>query len=210
LRLRIGETTMGLIVGLTGSMGSGKTTAASILKELGASIIDADAICRELVLPNQPAWEEITHTFGKAILNEDQTIDRTRLANIVFSDKSKKILLENILHPKVFAEEMRLCGQIFKDDPQSVVIIDAALLIESGNLKKVDKVIVVTCDQESLIRRAMKRSTLTREEATLRIQNQMPQEEKVKHADYILQNDGNHEDFKAKVQKLYTELKTTL
>ena len=91
---------MGLIVGLTGSMGSGKTTAASILKELGASIIDADAICRELVLPNQPAWEEITHTFGKAILNEDQTIDRTRLANIVFSDKSKKYCLRTYFIPK--------------------------------------------------------------------------------------------------------------
>jgi dephospho-CoA kinase len=201
---------MGLIVGLTGSMGSGKTTAASILAELGARIIDADVICRELVLPNQPAWEEITHTFGKAILKEDLTIDRTQLANIVFNDKNKKTLLENILHPKVIEEEMRLCGQIFKTDPQSIVVIDAALLIESGNYKKVDKVIVVTCDQENLIRRAMKRSSLTREEAKLRIQNQMPQEEKIKLADYILQNDGNHEDFKAKVQNLYTELKATL
>jgi dephospho-CoA kinase len=201
---------MGLIVGLTGSMGSGKTTAASILAELGARIIDADVICRELVLPNHPAWEEITHTFGKAILKEDLTIDRTQLANIVFNDKNKKTLLENILHPKVIEEEMRLCGQIFKADPQSIVVIDAALLIESGNYKKVDKVIVVTCDQESLIRRAMKRSSLTRKEAKLRIQNQMPQEEKVKQADYILQNDGTLEDFKAKVKNLYIELKATL
>lgn len=201
---------MGLIVGLTGSMGSGKTTAASILKELGAKIIDADAICRELVLPNQPAWEEITHTFGKAILNEDLSIDRTQLANIVFNDKNKKALLENILHPKVIDREMSLCRQILKVEPHSIVVIDAALLIESGNHKKVDKVIVVTCSQESLIGRAMKRSSLTCEEAKLRIQNQMPQEEKVKQADYILQNDGNHEDFKTKVQNLYNKLKATL
>jgi dephospho-CoA kinase len=201
---------MGLIVGITGSMGSGKTTAASLFNDLGAHIIDADAICRELVLPNQPACEEITHTFGKAILKEDKTIDRIKLADIVFNDKTQKALLENILHPKVIDEEMRLCVEIFKADPQAIVMIDAALLIESGNYKKVDKVIVVTCDPESLIRRAMKRSTLTREEALLRIQNQMPQEEKLKKADYILQNDGSQEDLKTKVQKLYVELKSSI
>lgn len=200
---------MGLIVGLTGSMGSGKTTAASLFKDLGASVIDADAICRELVLPNQLAWKEITHTFGNAVLKEDKTIDRIKLADIVFNDKTQKALLENILHPKVIDEEMRLCGEIFKINPQAIVVIDAALLIESGNYKKVDKVIVVTCDPESLICRAIKRSSLTREEAILRIQNQMPQEEKIKKADYILQNDGNQEDFRTKVQKLYAELKAS-
>lgn len=201
---------MGLIVGLTGSMGSGKTTAASLFKDLGASVIDADAICRELVLPNQPAWEEITRQFGKVVLKEDKTIDRIKLADIVFNDKTQKALLENILHPKVIDEEMRLCSEIFKADPQAIVIIDAALLIESGNYKKVDKVIVVTCDPESLIQRAIKRSSWTREEALLRIQNQMPQEEKVKKADSILQNDGALEDFKTKVQKLYAELKASI
>lgn len=201
---------MGLIVGLTGSMGSGKTTAASLFKDLGASVIDADTICRELVHPNQPAWEEIIHTFGKAILKEDKTIDRIKLADIVFNDKTQKASLENILHPKVIDEEMRLCGEIFKADPQAIVMIDAALLIESGNYKKVDIVIVVTCATENLIQRAMKRSGLTREEAKLRIQNQMSQEEKVKLADYVLQNDGNQEDFKPKVKKLYADLKAVI
>jgi len=199
---------MGLIVGLTGSMGSGKTTAASLFKDLGASVIDADAICRELVFPNRPAWEEIVRSFGEEILNEDKTIDRVKLADIVFNDETQKAMLESILHPKVIAEEMRLCGQIFKADPKALVLIDAALLIESGNYKKVDKVVVVTCDQESLIRRAIKRSGLTREEVRLRIQNQMPQEEKAKRADFILPNDGDPEDLKTKVQKLYAELKT--
>lgn len=200
---------MGLIVGLTGSMGSGKTTAASIFKELGAFIIDADAICRELVIPNRPAWEEIIHSFGKAILKDDQNIDRSKLADIVFSEPAKKKLLENILHPKVIEEEMRLCRQILKEHPQSIIIIEAALLIESGNYRKVDKVIVVTGDHESLILRAMERSSLTREKAILRIQSQMPQEEKVKRADYILENDGTREDFKTKVHELYAELKAS-
>jgi dephospho-CoA kinase len=199
---------MGLIVGLTGSMGSGKTTAASLFKDLGASVIDADAICRELVFPNRPAWEEIVRSFGEEILTKDKTIDRVKLAGIVFNDQTQKAMLESILHPKVIEEEMRRCGQIFKADPEALVVIDAALLIESGNYKKVDKVVVVTCDQESLIRRAMKRSALTREEARLRIQNQMPQEEKAKRADFILQNDGDPVDLKTKVQKLYAELKT--
>ncbi len=198
---------MGLIVGITGSMGSGKTTAAAILKELGACIIDADAICRELVAPKQPACEEIVHHFGEAILKNDLTLDRTQLAAIIFTDKTQKAILENILHPKVIEEEMKLCGEIFKVDPQAIAVIDAALRIESGNYKKVDKVIVVTCSQENLIHRSMKRSSLTHEEATLRVQNQMPQKEKVKQADYILQNDGNQEDFRAEVQKLYAELK---
>jgi len=198
---------MGLIVGLTGSMGSGKTTAAGLFKELGARIIDADAICRELVLPHQPAWEDIVRGFGKTILKEDHTIDRAKLAGIVFNDKNQKGLLENILHPKVIEEEMRLCAQIFESDPQSIIVIDAALLIESGNYEKVDKVIVVTCDRESLIRRAMERSSLTREEAGLRIQSQMPQEEKVKKADYVLPNDGTRENLQTGVEKIYTELK---
>lgn len=201
---------MGLIVGLTGSMGSGKTTAASIFKELGAFIIDADAICRELVLPNRPAWEEIIYAFGKSIIKDDQNIDRTKLADIVFSEPAKKERLEKILHPKVIEEEMRLCRQILKERPQSIVIIEAALLIESGNYRKVDKVIVVICDQESLVLRAMERSSLTREKAKLRIQNQMPQEEKIERADYILENNGNREDFKTKVQELFAELKTSI
>ncbi|GJL78253.1 MAG: dephospho-CoA kinase [Nitrospinaceae bacterium] len=201
---------MGLIVGLTGSIGSGKTTAASMLKDLGAFIIDADLLCRKLVLPNRPAWEEIVETFGKTILMEDQNIDRAKLADVVFNDKEKKTLLENILHPKVIEEEMRLCRQILNEHPHALIVIDAALLIESGNYKKVDKVIVVTCDQETLVRRAMERSSLTREEAQLRIQNQMPQEEKVKKADFILENNGSRDDFQTQVEKLCMELKAAV
>ena len=198
---------MGLLVGLTGTMGSGKTTTASLLKEMGAFIIDADVICRDLVLPSRPAWKEIVHTFGKGILqNDHQTIDRTKLAEVVFNDKVKKDQLEKILHPKVIAEEIKLADQIFREHPDTIVVVEAALLIESGNDQRMDKVIVVTCDEEQSIQRAMKRCSLNREEAISRIQNQMPQAEKIKKADYILQNDGSQGDFKIKVQALYSEL----
>lgn len=197
---------MGLRVGLTGSMGSGKTTVASIFKNLGAFVIDADEICRELSLPHQPAWREILDAFGTSILNEDQSIDRKKLAHIVFNDKTQKTQLENILHPKVISQEARLSGEIFKKNPQSIIIIEAALLIESGNHRRMNKVIVVTCDDEKLISRAM--GSMTREEAQKRVRVQMPQEEKLRRADYVLQNNGNRENLTKKVQELFIELKT--
>ena len=198
---------MGLLVGLTGTMGSGKTTTALLLKEMGAFIIDADVICRDLVLPNRPAWKEIVHEFGKGILqNDHETIDRAKLARIIFNDKIKKDQLEKILHPKVIAEEMKVAGQVFREHPDIIVVVEAALLIESGNDQRMDKVIVVTCGEEQSIHRAMKRCSLSREEAISRIQNQMPQVDKIKKADYVLQNDGSREDFKIKVQALYSDL----
>jgi dephospho-CoA kinase len=200
---------MGLLVGLTGTMGSGKSTTASILKKMGAFNIDADALCRDLVQPNRPAWKEVVQAFGEKILQgNDQDIDRGKLAQIVFNDKAKKKQLENILHPRVIKEEKKLAEQIFKDHPEAIVIVEAALLIESGNHRRMDKTIVVTCDEEQSIQRAMKRSSLNREEAISRIQNQMPQAEKIKEADYVLQNNSKQEELEVKVQALYTELKT--
>ena len=199
---------MGLLVGLTGTIGSGKTTTAFQLKEMGAFIIDADVICRDLVLPNRPAWKEIVHTFGKGILqNDHQTLDLAKLAEIIFNDKFKKDQLEKILHPKMIAEEIKMADQIFREHPETIVVVEAALVIESGNDQRMDKVVVVTCDGEQSIQRAMKRCSLSREEAISRIQNQMPQVEKIKKADYVLQNNGSQEDFKKKVQALYLELK---
>ena len=199
---------MGLLVGLTGTMGSGKTTTASLLKEMGAFIIDADVICHDLVFPNNPAWEEVIHTFGKEILqNDHQTIDRAKLGRIIFNDKVKKDQLEKILHPKVIAEEIRLSEQVFRDYPKSIVVIEAALLIESGSENRMDKVVVVTSDEEQSIQRGMKRCSLTRKEVISRIRNQMPQVEKIKKADYVIQNNGSQEEFKIKVQGLYSELK---
>jgi dephospho-CoA kinase len=200
---------MGLLVGLTGTMGSGKSTTASILKKMGAFIIDADALCRDLVQPNRPAWKEVVQTFGEKVLQgTDQEIDRGKLAQIVFNDKTKMKLLENILHPRVVKEEKKLAEQIFKDHPEAIVIVEAALLIESGNHRRMDKTIVVTCDEEQSIQRTMKRSSLNRDEAISRINNQMPQAEKIKEADYVLQNNSEQEELKVKVKTLYSELKT--
>jgi len=200
---------MGLLAGLTGTMGSGKSTTAGMLKDLGAFIIDADAICKDLIHPNRPAWEEIVEIFGKEILQGDQqNIDRGKLAEIVFNDKDKKRQLENILHPRVIDQEMKLAEQIFREHPKAIVVVEAALLIESGNDQRMDKVIVVACDEEQSIQRAMTRASLSRDEVIARIQNQMPQTEKIKKADYVLRNNNDQEDLKLKVQALYSELET--
>jgi dephospho-CoA kinase len=200
---------MGLLVGLTGTMGSGKSTTASMLKKLGAFIIDADAICRDLVKPDRPAWNEVIQVFGKKILQDNgEDIDRGKLAEIVFNDKAKKKQLESILHPRVIEEEKKLAEQLFKNHPDAIVVVEAALLIESGNHRKMDKTIVVTCDEEQSIQRAMKRSFLNRDEAVSRIHNQMQQAEKIKEADFVLQNNSKQEELEVKVQALYSELKT--
>lgn len=194
---------MSLLVGLTGGMGSGKTVAASFFKELGAHILDADLICRKLTEPGQPAWVEISEQFGKEIFDSSGNLDRKKLAEIVFFDQEKKRILEGILHPKVFEYEKREYGVIRRQCPNALVILDAALLIESGNNKNMDKVVVVNSDEKTRITRILARSELSHKEVMARIKAQMPNEEKLKYADFILQNNSSQKVLKAEVKSLH-------
>ena len=196
-----------LLIGLTGGIGSGKSLAASCFKELGARVIDADRISRELVAPEQPAWKEIVEVFGPGILNPDRTLNRAQVADIVFANADKRSQLEGIIHPRVFAEERRLYDEYRKDHPDILVVIDAALLIESGNYKNVDKVVVVQCPREEQVRRVMERDATSRGEVEKRLKTQMPLEEKAKFADYILKNEGTPDDLKFQVIELYHNLR---
>lgn len=198
---------MALLVGLTGGMGSGKTTIGQIFRDLGAHVIDADKISRALVEPGKPAWQEIVDLLGKCVLIDDQTLDRGKIADIIFNDAKKKEGLEAILHPRVMAEEQRLFKDIRNGDPSALVIIDAALLIESGNHRKVQKVIVIACDEETRIQRIMAKSTFTREDVERRLRQQMPLEDKIKYADYVLHNDSGFPELKEKVEALFHQLK---
>ena len=197
---------MSLLVGLTGGIGSGKSLAASFFKELGAHIIDADQLSRDLVHPGQTALKEIVNYFGKNILDPTGNLDRRKLAKIVFQDPGKKSILEGILHPKIFKKEQEVFIEIFTKDPFAIVIIDAALLIESGNYKHVNKVIVVRSSEESQIQRILSRNAVSFDEAVARIKNQMSLEEKIKYADFILDNNMQQEDLKHKVQELFPQL----
>ena len=197
---------MSLLVGLTGGIGSGKSLAASFFKELGAHIIDADQLSRDLVHPGQTALKEIVNYFGKNILDPTGNLDRRKLAKIVFQDPGKKSILEGILHPKIFKKEQEVFIEICTKDPLAIVIIDAALLIESGNYKHVNKVIVVRSSEESQIQRILSRNAVSFDEAVARIKNQMSLEEKYKYADFILDNNMQQEDLLQKVKELYPKL----
>jgi len=196
-----------LLAGLTGGMGSGKTTVGKLFQSLGAYVLDADEICRSLVKPGKPAWHETTALLGKGVLRDDQTLDRRKIADIVFNDPEKKKALEAILHPRVMEEEHAIYKDILKDDPGALVIIDAALLIESGNYRKVDKVIVIACDKETQLQRIMAKNKFSREDAQRRLQQQMPLEEKIKFADYVLHNDSGLSELEEKVEALFHQLK---
>jgi dephospho-CoA kinase len=187
-------------------MGSGKTLVASTFKKLGAFIIDADILCRELVLRGQPALDLIVQTFGPDILDSAGNLDRKKMASIIFDDAKRKQDLENILHPLVFSEEEKIYREIHQQNPQALVIIDAALLIESGNYKNVDKVVLVACDVETQVQRVLKRSAFNREEVLDRIRSQMPLAEKRKFADYIIDNSSTEEDLRESVEKLSQKL----
>ena len=199
---------MSLLVGLTGGMGTGKTLAASIFKELGAHILDADLICRKLVEPGQPALKEISECFGENILDKSRNLDRKKIAQVIFNDPDKKKILENILHPKVFAFEKDKYKNICKINPSALVIIDAALLIESGNYKNMDKVVVVYADEKTRIERVLIRGDWSRNEVVSRIKNQMPGEEQTLYADFVLENSSDELQLRNQVEGLYGKLTT--
>jgi dephospho-CoA kinase len=180
-----------ILIGLTGGVATGKSTVAQMFKQCGAVVIDADALAREAVQPDKPAWRDIVRTFGKAVLNPDRTINRQTLGSIVFRYPEKRRRLERIIHPRVAREQQRLTREAARKDPTAVVLYDVPLLFEAGIDRRVDKIIVVTADQNTQIARLMKRNGLSRAEALRRIKSQMPLNQKRRHADYLL--DGTTE-----------------
>ena len=199
---------MSILIGLTGNIGSGKSLAASYFKELGTYIIDADLISRQLVVPHQPAWEEIVDKFGYEYLNPDKTLNRSKLAVEVFQNDKKRHALEVILHHRVIAEEKKIYLDHQKIDPKAIVIIDSSLLIESQNYKNVAKVIIVQSTQELQIQRVMTRDGESRALVENRLKSQMSLEEKLNYADYVLDNTNSRDHLKSQVYRLYTEFKS--
>jgi dephospho-CoA kinase len=196
-----------LIIGLTGGVASGKTAVSQILREEGAYLIDADQIARELVQPHTPAWNELKKAFGKDILNEDESVHRKRLAEKIYSGPKQRDLLNRILHPRIKAEMGRRMREIGRKDPEAIVVIDAALIIELGDHREMDKVIVVTSTETQQIQRLRDRNGMTPEEARRIISSQMDLEEKLKVADFVIRNDGSFEETKKKVKEVFQELK---
>ena len=196
-----------LIVGLTGGVASGKSVVSRILKEEGAYLIDADQIARELVQPRASAWEELVKVFGKEILQKDGSIHRKKLAAKVFSDPKQRDLLNRTLHPRIKEEMGRRLKAIGQKDPEAIVVIDAPLLVETGDHREMDKVIVVISTEAQQIARLREREGMDQEEARRIMASQIATEEKVKVADFVIRNEGSLEETEKRAREVFQELK---
>ena len=196
-----------LLVGLTGGIASGKSLVARVFKDLGAHVIDADRIVHELLAPHQEAWQAVIDHFGGGILFPDDMIDRRRLGEIVFNDAKERQWLNACLHPKVFDAYTCRVKHIREREPQAIVVLDAALLIETGYHRNMDTVVVVYADEEQQISRLMARDAWSRDQALARIGSQMPLAEKRGHADHVIDNTGEPEATKHRAAKVFEKLR---
>jgi len=195
-----------LRVGLTGSIGVGKTFVASVFIELGCHVLDADQTAREVVMPGTPGLKALVEAFGDDILATDGTLDRKSLGALIFADQSKRQRLNHILHPFIIARQDEILNGWEAEDPDGIGIVDAALMIESGGYKRFDKLIVVHCRPEVQLERLMLRDKLSREEALRRINSQMPQEEKQQFADYLIDTSDGFELTRSRSVEIYNQL----
>jgi len=194
------------IVGLTGGIASGKSLVARVFKDLGATVIDADRIVHELLEPDQDAWREIIQYFGQEVQRPDKTIDRRKLGAIVFNDREKRTWLNACLHPRVFSVYTTQAAHIRMRTPDALLFFDAALLIESGYHRNVDRLIVVYAEPEQQVERLMARDGFTRDEALSRIASQMPLSEKRMLADHVIDNSGSRERTEQQARELFGQL----
>lgn len=187
-----------IVIGVTGSFGSGKTSVARILRSYGARIIDADKIARGFLARGSSTYQKITGIFGTAVLKRNKTIDRRKLAAVAFKDKSLLNKLNSLIHPQV----IRIIKRKVRDSSGAVIVLDAPLLIEAGLTDMVDKLVVVRINRNKQIRRLLAKTTLTKNEILKRINAQMAQSKKIRLADFIIDNSGSIKQTKKQVQAI--------
>lgn len=193
------------ILGVTGNIGCGKSSVTNILKKHNIDVVDADIISRQ-IFSDKSLLEEVFYYFGNTIKNSDNTLNRKALGNIVFNDNEKLMILNSITHPRIRNKILAEVDNI-KYNNKNLVVIDAALLVEGGYLEVVNKLLVITCQEEVQIERIQKRDKCSREEAVSRINSQMSQSEKSKYGDYIIDNSGTLTQLKDKTEKFIMYMK---
>lgn len=182
-----------LIVALSGGIASGKSVVARVFEELGCYIHKADLVAHRLMAPHEPAWEKIVGHFGPTILKSDNTINRTQLGSIVFSDKEGRLFINNLLHPMVFKKKEEEIIKLNTEGSYKIFISEAALTVEAGYVKYFDKIIIAHCQKNIQIERLIKRDQINHTEALKRIESQMPSEQKLEYADYTIDTSGSLE-----------------
>jgi dephospho-CoA kinase len=195
-----------LRVGLTGSIGVGKSFVSSVFAELGCHVLDADQTAREVVMPGAPGLRAVADAFGEEILNPDGTLNRKQLASVVFADEEKRQQLNRMLHPFIIERQDEVLNAWEDEDPKGIGIVDAALMIESGGYQRFDKLIVVHCRSQVQLERLMLRDNLSRDEAQRRIDSQMSQEEKQQFADYLIDTSDGFELTREQTLKVHRDL----
>ena len=194
-------------IGLTGGIGSGKSTVAARFAALGAHVYDADEIARHAFDPGGVCYARAIEAFGKEVVGSDGEIDRKRLAQIVFQDDVKRLALNAIIHPYVINELFARAARDLDGTQGKIAVFEVPLLFESGLDQSMEKTVLVVSDEENRIRRVMRRSGMTREQVLARMRAQMPEEEKRRRADYILENNDSEEELIRRVDSLYHTLK---
>ena len=195
-----------LRVGLTGSIATGKSFVSGVLAGLGCRVVDADEVARRVVEPGAEGLRAVVGEFGAGVLDAGGRLDRARLGALVFGDARRRERLNAILHPLIIAEQDALLRRWEEEEPRGVGVVDAALMIESGGYRRFDKLVVVHCRPEAQLERLMRRNSLSRVEAERRIAAQMPQEEKLRYADFSVDTSGSFEETRARTEEVFKEL----
>jgi len=195
-----------LHVGLTGNIASGKSHTAMLFAEMGAHTIDADAVVHELLGSGTKTYQKIVDAFGEEILGRERGIDRRKLGQIIFFDAEKRLLLNQLTHHDVGVEILRRIFELEQSSSRGIIIVDAALMVETGSYKMYHRLIVVTCDRSLQIARLMSRDKLSEKEADARLNSQMPIEEKVKLADYTIDTSGTLKQTRDQAEAIYRDL----
>jgi dephospho-CoA kinase len=193
------------VIGITGNFGTGKTTVSNMLAELGAGLINADELGHEVIEPDKPAYQEVLAAFGKSILNPNGEIDRSKLGNLVFDDSTALARLNQITHPRIY-EIVKKKIDAYRQAGTGIVVLEAALLLEAGWRPLLDQLWVTTAPEATIVRRLKSSRGLSEEQALDRLHAQMPQEEKTKQADVVIDTDCSLDELKVRITELWRRL----
>jgi len=194
------------LLGVTGGIATGKTTVVNMLREKGALVIDFDLLARRVVEPDKPAWKNIVAYFGQQVLQEDRTLDRKKLADIAFKDMEKRKKIEGFTHPEIFGEFIRELTEITARTPEAIILVDIPLLIESNLQYLFHKLLVIHVPEEKQLQRLMERDGISRDEAAGRLRSQLPIDEKVGYADFVIRNEDPLEETRKQVDDLWDRI----